>query len=371
MTTVANTCSGPDCGKTVDGSLKCPVCLKTGVNAFFCDQVCFKRNWGIHKSTHAAAGSETIDPFPKYDYSGDLRAVYPLHPRREVKANIVKPDYAGDGQPISEQKVQRSTQITVLTEAEQAIMRKVSKLAREVLDAGAAAIKPGVTTEEIDAIVHQACMDRNAYPSPLNYYNFPKSVCTSVNEVICHGIPDKRPLQDGDIVNLDVTIYKEGFHSDLNETYYVGDKAKANQDLVRLVETTRECLAKAIETVKPGTMYRSLGDVIEQHAKKANLSVVRTYCGHGINQLFHCAPNVPHYSRNKAIGVMKPGHTFTIEPMLSLGSFKDQTWPDNWTAVTSDGKWSAQFEHTMMVTETGVEILTARTKNSPGGPISK
>jgi methionyl aminopeptidase len=204
----------------------------------------------------------------------------------------------------------------------------------------------------------------------LNYNRFPKSVCTSVNEVICHGIPDQRVLEDGDILNLDVTLFHNGYHGDLNETYYVGDKALADPDNVRLVETTRECLEKAIANVKPGMLFREAGDIIEKHAKTQNCSVVKTYCGHGINQVFHSAPNIPHYAKNKAVGKARPGMTFTIEPMISLGSYKDKTWPDDWTSVTSDGSRTAQFEHTLLVTEDGVEVLTARLPDSPGGPVA-
>lgn len=177
----------------------------------------------------------------------------------------------------------------------------------------------------------------------MNYNHFPKSVCTSVNEVICHGIPDRRPLQDGDIVNLDVTLYHEGYHGDLNETYYVGDKARADPDTVRVVEAARECLDEAIKLVKPGTLFREFGNVIEKHAKTKNCSVIRTYVGHGINTIFHCPPNIPHYAKNKAVGECKPGMTFTIEPMIALGKYRDVTWPDNWTSTTVDGKKTAQF----------------------------
>jgi methionyl aminopeptidase len=233
--------------------------------------------------------------------------------------------------------------------------------------------------------VRNSANGSQSYPSPLNYCNFPKSVCTSVNEVICHGIPDQRVLQDGDILNIDVTLYHNGFHGDLNETYYIGDKALANPDAVRVTETSRECLAKAIEMVKPGTLFRDYGNTIEKHAKSRKCSVIRTYCGHGINQLFHCAPNVPHYAKNKAIGSAKPGMCFTIEPMISIGSYRDKTWPDDWTSVTLDGSLTAQFgkfnsssiqiyvltciEHTLLVTEDGVEVLTARLADSPGGPM--
>lgn len=150
-------------------------------------------------------------------------------------------------------------------------------------------------------------------------------------------------LKDGDILNIDVTLYHGGFHGDLNETYYIGDKALADPDSVRVVETARECLDKAIEITKPGMLIREPGNVIEKHAKSRDCSVIKTYCGHGINQLFHCAPNVPHYAKNKAVGQAKPGMCFTIEPMISLGSHRDKTWPDNWTSVTQDGTRTAQF----------------------------
>ena len=190
-----------------------------------------------------------------------------------------------------------------------------------------------------------------------------------MNEVICHGIPDQRVLVDGDIVNLDVSVYHGGFHGDINETYYVGEKALNDPDSVRVVESSRQCLEKAIEIVKPGMLFRDPGNVIEKHAKTTNCSVIKTYCGHGINQLFHCAPSVPHYAKNKAVGIAKPGMCFTIEPMISLGTYRDKTWPDDWTSVTQDGSRTAQFEHTLLVTEDAVEVLTARLPNSPGGPV--
>lgn len=222
-------------------------------------------------------------------------------------------------------------------------MRRVGLLAREVLDIVASEAKPGVTTDYLDEVCHRECLKRDSYPSPLNYCKFPKSICTSPNEVICHGIPDQRPLVDGDILNLDVTLYHGGFHGDINETYYIGDKAKADPDSVRVVECARECLDEAIKLVKPGFAFKDAGNLIEKHAKSRNCSVVKTYCGHGVNQLFHCAPNVPHYAKNKAVGVAKPGMTFTIEPMICLGTHRDRTWPDDWTSVTQDGSRTAQF----------------------------
>lgn len=222
-------------------------------------------------------------------------------------------------------------------------MRKVCRLAREVLDIAGAAVKPGITTDYIDELVHNACIERNSYPSPLNYCNFPKSVCTSLNEIICHGIPDQHVLVDGDIINIDVTLYHGGFHGDINETYYVGDKARADPDSVRVVEAARECLERASKLIKPGALFRDYGNVIEAHAKSQGCSVVKNYCGHGINSLFHCPPNVPHYAKNKAVGEAKEGMCFTIEPMITLGTHKDKTWPDDWTSATQDGKRTAQF----------------------------
>jgi len=182
--------------------------------------------------------------------------------------------------------------------------------------------------------------------------------------VICHGIPDARPLKDGDICNVDITVFHGGFHGDLNETFYVGN---VDDESKRLVNVAYECLANALNAVKPGVRYREIGNIIQKHANSHGFSVVRSYCGHGIHELFHTAPSVPHYSKNKAIGVMKPGHVFTIEPMISEGTWRDQIWPDGWTAVTQDGKRSAQFEQTLLVTETGCDIITGR-KDKNGQP---
>jgi len=225
-----------------------------------------------------------------------------------------------------------------------------------VLDIAASHIRPGISTDELDEIVHNAIIERNSYPSPLNYRKFPKSVCTSVNEIICHGIPDQRKLREGDIINIDVTLYYDGYHGDVNATYPVG---KIDEDSEKLIRTTRESLDEAIKICKPGALFRDIGKVIEPIARSNGCAVVRTYTGHGINDLFHCAPNIAHYAKNKTIGTMKPGMTFSIEPMLNLGqSWADVHWPDNWTAATVDGKRSAQFEETILITETGVEILT-------------
>ncbi|KAJ2726366.1 Methionine aminopeptidase 1 [Coemansia sp. Benny D115] len=361
--TTVQICQTEGCGKPAN--LQCPTCVKLGLSeSHFCSQGCFRGSWAAHKAKHVASNPKaTYDPFPSYPYTGPLRPVYPLSPRREVPADIPRPDYADHPTGASRQEQSYgNAQINVMTPEEIEKMRVVCRLGREVLDIAARAIKVGVTTDEIDRIVHEATIERKAYPSPLNYYQFPKSVCTSVNEVVCHGIPDQRPLEDGDIINIDISLYRDGFHADLNKTYFVGNVDAKSK---KLVKTTRECLQKAIDMVKPGVRYRDLGAVIESHAKANGFSVVRTYCGHGVGKMFHSAPNIPHYAHNKAIGIMKAGHVFTIEPMINEGRFNDQTWRDNWTSVTCDGKRSAQFEHAVLVTETGCEVLTRRLPDSP------
>ncbi|CAE6420649.1 unnamed protein product [Rhizoctonia solani] len=297
----------------------------------------------------------SYNPFPNFNFTGPLRPVYPLSPRRIVPPDIPRPDYAEDGIPRSEVKALGSPP-KILTVEQQESMRIVCRLAREVLDIAASAIRPGITTDDLDAIVHEETIKRDAYPSPLNYRNFPKSLCTSVNEVICHGIPDQRKLEEGDIINLDVSVYYKGYHADLNETYPVG---KVSEESQKLMQTARQCLDAAIAICKPGTLFRDLGKVIEPTAKAQGCSVVRSYTGHGINDLFHPAPTILHYAKNKSVGTMRPGMCFTIEPMINLGTWEDDHWPDNWTCVTVDGKRSAQFEETLLITETGVEVLTA------------
>ncbi|KAL3461864.1 putative methionine aminopeptidase, type I [Aspergillus heterothallicus] len=363
-------CCGANCDNEA-GSLQCPTCLKLGVKgSFFCSQGCFKKNWTSHKAAmhNPQSAGGLYNPFPAYPYTGSVRPLYPLSPRRSVPKSIRHPDWAETGIPKGEMRLVRSKWELLDAKGQQA-MRKVCRLARQVLDITAAAIKPGVTTDYLDEVCHNACIEREAYPSPLNYNRFPKSLCTSPNEVVCHGIPDQRILLDGDILNLDISLYHGGYHADLNETYYVGDKAKADPDSVRLVETTRQALDMAIEIVKPGVPIREFGKIIENHATAQGLVVIKTWGGHGINTEFHPPPWIPHYGRNKAVGTCKPGMTFTIEPILALGGNREKYWPDDWTNVTVDGKRAAQFEHTLLVTQTGVEVLTARLENSPGGPI--
>ncbi|GAA5846519.1 hypothetical protein JCM3766R1_002517 [Sporobolomyces carnicolor] len=359
------------CGNPADRKNTCPTCQTLKIaGAQFCSQSCFRDNWKTHKLLHVKTGpgnyqfpENTKDAFDgKFTYTGTLRAVMPNEavPKRVVPDHIPKPDYATEvrGVSFSEQVANRTErQGKVLNAQEIEGMRKVCRLAREVLDIAAAAIRPGITTLEIDQIVHDECVKRDAYPSPLGYHQFPRSVCTSVNEVICHGIPDARPLVEGDIINLDVTLYHGGFHGDINATYPVGSTVP--QTNLDLIACARECLDEAIRLCKPGFQYQDVGKTIEFIASKRGFSTNKTYVGHGINQLFHCAPNVPHYAGNRASGTMRVGQTFTIEPMICVGQQKEVHWPDNWTAATCDGKGSAQFEETLLITPEGVEVLTA------------
>mmetsp|Transcript_34045 Transcript_34045/g.44990 ORF Transcript_34045/g.44990 Transcript_34045/m.44990 type:complete len:395 (+) Transcript_34045:31-1215(+) len=370
-------CSTPGCDKT--SNLRCPTCVKLGIPpSFYCSQDCFKSHWPQHKAFHKlvkqaqkAASKPLSLPgegglpagFDGFEFTGPLRPC-PYGPQLTVPSNIPRPDYADNpqGYPTSEVQDRRTNNnIRVYTPEEIEGIREACRIGREALDAGGRAVRVGATCDEINRVVHETIVGRGAYPSPLNYYNFPRSVCTSVNEVICHGIPDTYVLKEGDIVNIDVTAYYQGYHGDLNETFLVGEVAS---ETLELVETAFDCLKQAMSLVKPGTMYKALGDKIAARAKSSGCSVVKRYCGHGIGTLFHTAPNVPHYSKNKAKGVMKPGHVFTIEPMINRGDWRDVTWPDNWTAVTEDGSLSAQYEHTILVTEDGFEILTAR-ENEP------
>ena len=269
--------------------------------------------------------------------------------RREVPATIPRPDYAESGRPRNVHEPMVKTDEVIER------MRRACRMAADVLATTASVISPGVTTDELDAVCHQATIERGAYPSPLNYHGYPKSLCTSVNEVICHGIPDSRPLGDGDIVNLDVTVYLDGVHGDTNATFGVG---KVDGESQRLIAVTHESLQKAIESVKPGRPISDIGRAIQRHAEEAGFGVVRNYCGHGIGEVFHSLPQIPHYYEPSAHTIMEPGMTFTIEPMITAGSWRHMMWDDGWTAVTADGRRTAQFEHTILVTGTGADVLT-------------
>ncbi|MEE2768383.1 MAG: type I methionyl aminopeptidase [Actinomycetota bacterium] len=234
-------------------------------------------------------------------------------------------------------------------------MRRAGHAAAEILLEAAAHVSPGVTTDYLDEVVHMATVARGGYPSPLNYRGYPKSVCTSVNEVICHGIPDSRPLVAGDIVNVDVTVFLDGVHGDTSITLAVGEIDEHDQ---RLVIETRAAMNHGIDAAGPGQPINAIGGAIERHARRHNLGVVREFIGHGIGTEFHSAIQIPHYFDPAADTILVPGMTFTVEPMLTLGDPSCFLWDDNWTAVTRDGRRTAQFEHTVLVTEDGVERLT-------------
>jgi methionyl aminopeptidase len=269
--------------------------------------------------------------------------------RRPVPESIGRPPYAESGQPPAGRGP--SVQSAGVIER----MRVAGRLAAEVLIEVGAAVRPGITTDELDEIAHDAAIRRDSYPSPLNYRGFPKSLCTSVNEVICHGIPDSRALADGDIVNLDVTVYHDGVHGDTNATFLVG---QVDDDSRRLVRETRAAMYAGIAAVRPGARVNDIGRAIEDHATEHGLGVVREFIGHGIGEQFHGGLQILHYYDPRADTVIEPGMTFTIEPMITLGSPTLRIWGDGWTAVTVDGSRSAQFEHTLVVTESGSEVLT-------------
>ena len=271
--------------------------------------------------------------------------------RRGVPAGIERPPYAllpgGEPDPpVSPLK---------RTPAELDAMRRTGALAAEVLIAACEQVRAGITTDAIDRFVHDTAVAAGAYPSPLGYRGYPKSVCTSVNEVICHGIPDSRRLASGDIVNVDVTVYREGVHGDTSVTLMIGEVDEHSR---RLVAETRVALYKGIAAVREGAAVSDIGRAIQNHAWRHGLGVVREFIGHGVGTEFHSGLQVPHYYDQRASTVLGEAMTFTIEPMLTLGSPQAAMWDDGWTAVTVDGRRTAQFEHTLACTADGTEILT-------------
>ncbi len=235
-------------------------------------------------------------------------------------------------------------------------MRRACRLAAQTLEEAAKILHPGMRTDDINSFVHEYTVRHGARPAPLNYRGFPKSVCTSVNEVVCHGIPGARQIRNGDIINVDVTSVLDGWHGDVSATFYIGEPSIEAR---HLVEITRQCLDKGIAVVRPGARLGDIGAAIQKHAESKGCSVVRDFVGHGIGNQFHEAPQVAHFGKADRGQRLKPGMTFTIEPMINQGGWQLHTLDDGWTAVTNDGKLSAQFEHTVAVTEDGVEILTA------------
>ncbi len=269
--------------------------------------------------------------------------------RREVPAHVPRPEYVDKPAPA------RFTGSEVKDAETIAKMRVAGRLAAQARDLVGSHVEPGVTTDELDRIGHEFLCDHGAYPSTLGYRGFPKSLCSSVNEVVCHGIPDSRRIEDGDIVNIDITAFLDGVHGDTNATFLAGD---VDEESRLLVERTREALERGIRAVKPGRRINVIGRVIESYAKRFGYGVVREFTGHGIGSAFHSGLIVPHYDDAMYDDVIEVGMTFTIEPMLNLGTQEWEMWDDNWTVVTKDGRRSAQFEHTLLVNPDGAEVLT-------------
>ncbi|MET4062070.1 methionyl aminopeptidase [Arthrobacter sp. UYP6] len=273
-----------------------------------------------------------------------------VSPRLKVPASIPRPEYVDKDAPAQFTGSEVKTPETIEK------IRAASKIAAQAIVEVGKHIAPGVTTDELDRIGHEFLLDHHAYPSTLGYRGFPKSLCSSVNEVICHGIPDTTVLQDGDIINIDITAYLNGVHGDTNFTFLVGD---VDEESRLLVERTRESLRRAIKAVMPGREINVIGRIIESYAKRFGYGVVRDFTGHGVGEAFHTGLIIPHYDAAPAYSrLIEPGMVFTIEPMLTLGTIEWDMWDDNWTVLTKDRKRTAQFEHTLLVTDTGAEVLT-------------
>jgi methionyl aminopeptidase len=268
---------------------------------------------------------------------------------RSVPAHIARPEYVGRPGPTPYDGP------TLMPAEVIDRMRIAGRLAADALVEVGRAIRPGVSTDDLDRIGHDFLCDHGAYPSTLGYRGFPKSLCTSLNEVICHGIPDSTVLEDGDICNIDITAFIHGVHGDTNATFLVGS---VDPEVELLVERTRTALDRAIAVVAPGRPISVIGRVIESYARRFGYGVVRDFTGHGIGTSFHSGLVIPHYDDPSSSTIMQPGMTFTIEPMINLGTHDYEMWDDGWTVVTADRRWTAQFEHTLVVTTDGAEILT-------------
>ena len=271
-----------------------------------------------------------------------------VSPQRDVPAHIARPEYVGRRAPrLGESDVKDAETI------EQ--MRIAGRIAAQALAEVGRHVAPGLSTDELDRIGHEFLLDHGAYPSTLGYRGFPKSLCTSLNEVICHGIPDDTAIADGDIVNVDITAFIGGVHGDTNATFLAG---AVDEESRLLVERTKEALMRAVRAVAPGRPLNAIGRVIESYARRFGYGVVRDFTGHGIGRTFHSGLVIPHFDDPSVGVIMEPGMTFTIEPMLTLGTIEYDIWPDGWTVVTADRRRTAQFEHTLVVTADGYEILT-------------
>ena len=272
-----------------------------------------------------------------------------ISPRRPVPDSIARPEYVDRPAPAPFTGSEVKDAETI------AKMRVACRLAAQARELVGSYVAPGVTTDELDRVGHEFLCDHGAYPSTLGYKGFPKSLCSSVNEVVCHGIPDARVIQDGDIVNIDITAYLDGVHGDTNATFLAGD---VDEETRLLVERTHEALDRAIKAVRPGRRVSVIGRVIESYARRYGYGVVREFTGHGIGSSFHSGLIIPHYDEPRFDDEILPGMTFTIEPMLNLGTHEWVMWDDGWTVVKADGRRSAQFEHTLLVTADGAEVLT-------------
>ena len=248
-------------------------------------------------------------------------------------------------------------------------MRRAGRLAAATLDFITSYVRPGVTTGELDRLCHGFIVGHDAIPAPLNYRGFPKSICTSVNHVVCHGIPGDRRLDDGDIVNIDVTVIFDGWHGDTSRMFFVGDRIGVKAK--KLVDVTYEAMMRGIAAVRPGARTGAIGDAIQRYAEGHRYSVVRDFCGHGVGRVFHDAPSILHYGRPEEGPVLREGMFFTVEPMINAGRFEVKVLSDGWTAVTQDRSLSAQFEHTVGVTPSGVEIFTPSPRHLDKPPVRK
>jgi methionyl aminopeptidase len=269
--------------------------------------------------------------------------------RRPVPVHIPRPEYVDRPGP------ERFTGSEVKDAETIEKIRVAARLAAQARELVGSHVAPGITTDELDRVGHEFLCDHGAYPSTLGYKGFPKSLCSSVNEVICHGIPDDRRVEDGDLVNIDITAYLDGVHGDTNATFLAGD---VDEESRLLVERTREALERGIKAVRPGRRVNVIGRVIESYARRFGYGVVREFTGHGIGTAFHSGLIIPHYDEPQFDDLIEVGMTFTIEPMLNLGTHEWDMWDDGWTVVTKDRRRSAQFEHTLLVTPTGAEVLT-------------
>ncbi|KAF8821812.1 methionine aminopeptidase [Cardiosporidium cionae] len=311
--------------------------------------------------------SDSAKEWTGFKYTGSLKKGR-VSPLKRITDGILRPPYVSLGPAylrIKEKKdaLVQSTPAAISIKSKEEIenMREAGRLARKILDAVSQSIKVGVSTDMLDKLAHEQCMRLNIYPSPLLYKGFPKSICTSINEVLCHGIPDSTVLQDGDIINIDITCYYKGVHADCSETYLVGNVDEKGK---RLVKTTFDAWMNALQLCKPGEKFLKIGECIEAYVTSRGYTSLDGFCGHGIGRNFHEEPHIFHV-KNTYEGKMLPGMAFTIEPVICEGSAGVHAWPDGWTITTKDGKRSAQFEHTILITLDGYEILTSKFSESP------